>query len=446
MNQVNKRTALAAAIFILAAACSPGTDSDGDATPTGTAAPTQVLTDHGVTDEACPDAVNTNNGCIYLGILSDLTEGPFAALGAQVVAGQEAFWQRVNEAGGVGGYDVNVTEYTRDNKYNPEEHVAQYRAIEPNILALAQSLGTPPTLAALEAMEADDMLAVPASWWSGWAFEENIIESGTSYCIAAMNGLDWASTMDNEFLDGDVSSVMVVHYPGDYGDDTAEGVAYWAETNDVEFVEEDNVTTAPNAVAGNQDGPVAAISSRSPDVVVLGTGPIEAGEIIGKAVASGFTGRFLGATPSWNVALLDNPDLAAVLPTVYRNLGMWGPFGADTAAHQAMSEALDGGAPGNDGFTYGWVWSYSMKSIIEQAIANGDLTRSGMLAASKEVTVDYEGALPARSYAGGPAETVREIIIGVPDPNAPLGLATATDFLVGPTGEGFPNTEPCTIV
>ena len=38
----------------------------------------------------------------------------------------------------------------RDNKYNPEEHVAKLREIEPDMLALAQSLGTPPTLAALE--------------------------------------------------------------------------------------------------------------------------------------------------------------------------------------------------------------------------------------------------------------------------------------------------------
>ena len=30
----------------------------------------------GVTEEPCPDAVNEDNGCIYLGILSDLTEGP----------------------------------------------------------------------------------------------------------------------------------------------------------------------------------------------------------------------------------------------------------------------------------------------------------------------------------------------------------------------------------
>ena len=34
----------------------------------------------GITEEACPDAVNEDNGCIYLGAISDLTKGPFAPL------------------------------------------------------------------------------------------------------------------------------------------------------------------------------------------------------------------------------------------------------------------------------------------------------------------------------------------------------------------------------
>ena len=38
----------------------------------------------GVTSEPCPDAVNEDNGCIYLGTISDLTQGPFAPLGVPI--------------------------------------------------------------------------------------------------------------------------------------------------------------------------------------------------------------------------------------------------------------------------------------------------------------------------------------------------------------------------
>ena len=54
-----------------------------------------------MTQEACPDAVNPDNGCIYLGVLSDLTEGPFAALAVPITDAQRAYWAQVNEEGGI---------------------------------------------------------------------------------------------------------------------------------------------------------------------------------------------------------------------------------------------------------------------------------------------------------------------------------------------------------
>ena len=118
-----------------------------------------VKTDIGVTGEPCPGG-NAERDCIYLGVLSDLTEGPFRALAVPITEGQKAFWKRVNDQGGIGGrYEVNIETYTRDNKYNPQEHVAKYREIEPKILALAQTLGTPPTLAGLPLYKEADMIA-----------------------------------------------------------------------------------------------------------------------------------------------------------------------------------------------------------------------------------------------------------------------------------------------
>ena len=40
-----------------------------------------IKVDFGVTDEPCPQAIDDSKGCIYLGTISDLTEGPFKALG-----------------------------------------------------------------------------------------------------------------------------------------------------------------------------------------------------------------------------------------------------------------------------------------------------------------------------------------------------------------------------
>ena len=180
-----------------------------------------VKTDVGITSEPCPGSSHADRGCIYLGVLSDLTEGPFRALAVPITEAQKAFWKRVNDQqNGIGGrYDVDIDTYTRDNKYNPEEQVAKFREIEPKVLALAQSLGTPPTLATLPLFKDSDVVAAPASWWSGWAFEDVVLESGHNYCIESMNGLDFAAA---EF--GKPATVMAVHYPGDYGGDSAAGV------------------------------------------------------------------------------------------------------------------------------------------------------------------------------------------------------------------------------
>ncbi|HWL49457.1 MAG TPA: ABC transporter substrate-binding protein, partial [Acidimicrobiia bacterium] len=215
--KVRKAAALLAALALVATGCSRGGDG-GDAT----AAP-------GVTEEACPDAVNADNGCIYLGTISDLTQGPFAALGVAIVDSQKAFWKKVNEDGGIGGYDIDVTKYVKDNLYKPDTHAQVYSEIEGDVLALAQSLGSPTTLAILPDLKSDEMIAAPASWTSLWAFEDNILESGANYCVEGMNSVDYAVEEKS------IKSVMAVHFPGDYGGDGAAGAKIAAEANGLDF-------------------------------------------------------------------------------------------------------------------------------------------------------------------------------------------------------------------
>ena len=141
-----------------------------------------IKTDFGVTKEPCPKAIDKAKGCIYLGIISDLTVGPFKALAVPITEAQKAFWKRVNKAGGIGGYEIDVTKYVRDNKYNPQIHNEVYQEIKRNILALAQTLGSPTTAAILADLKASNIVAAPAAWTSAWAFEDVILESGANYC------------------------------------------------------------------------------------------------------------------------------------------------------------------------------------------------------------------------------------------------------------------------
>jgi ABC-type branched-subunit amino acid transport system substrate-binding protein len=415
---------------------------DADDTADGTADPgdggtVEVATDVGVTEEPCPESANADNGCIYLGVISDLTEGPFAPFGTELVNGQTDFWDRVNDAGGIGGYDVNISEYTKDAKYNPQEHSQAYREIEPEILALAQTLGTTQTQGILADMEADNVIGAPATWWSGWNFDEaddgRLLESGASYCMMALSGLDWYASAEAE-----PAKVLAVGFPGDFGGDYAGGFEAWAEANGVEYG--GFVETGPNASVGNQDAAVQQILSSDADVVGLAVGPGETAEIVGKAAAGGFTGKFLGAAPTWNPALLGT-EAAPALEALFFNIATHETYGSDTPAHAAMLAARgEGNPPSNDAYTFGWIWQYPLKAALEAAAANGDLTREGLASVTDGLAVDFEGSLPDVTLGG---DVDRSITANKVDPEAALGISTLEAGYIGPTAEAYAYDGPC---
>jgi ABC-type branched-subunit amino acid transport system substrate-binding protein len=432
-NTARRRVAAAslAGLAVFAAGCRSGDGGGGGGDGDGEQ---EIATDVGVTEEPCPDAVNDDNGCIYLGTLSDLSVGPFAAAGPAIVEGQEAFWQRVNEDGGIGGYDVNVTEYVRDNQYNPQVMNQVYQEIKPEILALAQSLGSPMTAAIIDDLESENIIAAPANWTSQSLDWDVVLESGATYCVESMNGVDYA--VENF----DVQSVMAIHYPGDYGGDAAAGASVAAEANGLEFT---NVETAPGA--DNQAAAIAAIREQQPDLVIVSTGPTETATIVGQAAAGGFQGRFMGSSPTWNPAILQSPA-APAFQALFQHLGPWGPWDSDTPGHEAAREALSDVEP-NEFYQSGWFWSYPLRSALEAAAENGDLTREGLATAAAELeSVDYEGVLPEGSgnYAGGINEAaIRASYISNIDPETTTGLALAEEGYTGPTAEGYEFTAPC---
>jgi ABC-type branched-subunit amino acid transport system substrate-binding protein len=413
---------------------------DADATDDADAAPGDIQFDQGVTEEACPNAVNADNGCIYLGVLSDLTEGPFAALAVPLTEAQRDFWQRVNEDGGVAGFDVDIDTYTRDTKFDPQEHSSAYRQIEPNILALHQSLGTEPTEAILRDMDDDNVIASPATWWSGWGFEEAdrglILEIGYSYCIESMIALDYV----NENI-AEPSSVMAVGYPGDFGGDAAAGAEAWADAAGVEFL--GFVETAPNAIVGSQDAAISQVVSGAPDAVILAVGPAETAEIVGGSAAQGFEGQFMGSVPTWNPALLQTPA-APALEALYLHVGFAENFFGESEAHEAIRAARNDEPPVNDAYTYGWIQSYPILRALEAAAANGDLTREGLRSVVDGLVVDYEGALPDQVYGGDPSENVQRVgVISRPDAENELGYSTVEADYSGPISSEYDYAGPC---
>ncbi|NUT52260.1 MAG: ABC transporter substrate-binding protein [Saccharothrix sp.] len=420
--------AVLSVVALAAVACRGG---DGAAPQEGKGG---IKVDFGVTSEPCPDTGHSDRGCIYLGSISDLTEGPFKTLSVPITESQAAFWKRVNDQGGIGGYDVDVTTYVKDNKYNPQIHNQVYQEMKGKILALAQTLGSPTTAAILPDLESTQMVSVPASWTSLWGVEEIVLESGANYCIESMNSVDYAVD------ELGAKSVMAVHLPGDYGDDAAAGAKIAADERGVPFT-----SAVTQTGQDNQGGAIDAVLAAKPDVVILTTGPTDAAVIIGQTAARGFKGKFIGTSPTWNQGLMASPAAPAIKALYYQS-APWKSWATDSPGHKALREALPGVTP-NDGYTAGWVWSYPLKAALEKAAANKDLTRAGVLAAVRQLnSVDYEGMLPdgAGNFAGNANDAAfRQTLIYEPDEQAATGVGLVKDFFTGPTAKDFKFEKPC---
>ena len=251
------------------AAPTPTETTMADETPTETTmAETMLTLGAGVTEEPC-EGGNPDNGCIYLGVLTD-ESGPFAGASGGLYGGQSLFWATVNAEGGIGGaFDVVLPEnLKKDTAYQPDKLVADYNSIAGDVAAIAQSLGTPQTVAALPDYERDSTIAAPMSWWSGWAFVDNVIEFGTGYCCEAMNAIDWAVNAIPA-AGRTFETIGILEFPSDYGFDYAEGVKIAAANNGLTVSWEE--TVIPVSAGGDpaQTEAVAKIVADPADMIIV---------------------------------------------------------------------------------------------------------------------------------------------------------------------------------
>jgi len=450
------------AFALVAAACGdddatttapPATTTTGPGTTaatTTTSPDVEAAFDVGVTPAPCSDALNEGNGCIYLGVITDLT-GPFALFGGPLTAAQEDFWARVNADGGLDGWDVIITaENTVDAKYDidGQNTAAGAATLATRVAALAQSLGTPQTQSALQIYDENNMVAAPATWWSGWAFSDQdrglILESGAPYCFEAMNGMSYlVDSLGTDF------TWALVRFAGDYGGDYGNGALIAAAQlglNDpVADIQQTSFAAGGDAAIAST---VTALLPLQPQVIVMVTGPSEVARITGGLAQNGFTDfRVIGASPTWHPALMVQvPDLVPLWQATFNATYPWGVWSSDTAGHAAMRAAAE--AKGQDpdpGYVAGWVWQYPIKALLEQAIETNDLTRANLrgIAASLE-SVDYEGMLPERTYAGDPNDhAVRSTLVVGIDPEAPGGVVEVAGSFVSPTAAGYEFDGPC---
>ncbi len=411
--------ALFMALGLVASACGSSETDDGAAGESESSATTEATAEEETTTTAAPAEAEepaaeiatdfgVTDDTIKVGLNADLS-GPFASLVAEIVEGQTVYWEVVNANGGIAGRQVEMV--VLDSGYATDKGIENYLTLaaesDEGVAMISENTGSPITAAIAEDAKDDDILVIPLSWASLWADPDigpNILEKGTNYCIESMNGISFLADLVTE--NGDTPKLAILSRPGEYGADGFAGAALAAELLDIEVV-----YAAEGEVAGDdRTAVVTQLVNSGANIVWTTLTPGETADIFGNAVAQGFEAQWSGNQPSFNYLAHLGGDLAESFDQYWWQSGYTVPWnGNDSEGMQDLVAAFTELRPDNnlsDVYAIGWMEGLMVQTVLEQAAANGDMTRAGIVAASQEVTVDFKGLGPNQSWAGSYNDSV----------------------------------------
>jgi ABC-type branched-subunit amino acid transport system substrate-binding protein len=415
---MRKRLSLLVVVLVMtlvAAACS--SDDSGDTTTTAAGGDTETTTTTAAgggdtttttagTEPMAPPTVDfgvdLDAGTITVGLLSDLS-GPFSGLVGAIVAGQEAYWAYVNANGGIEGLNVELE--VRDTGYDVPTHVTLYQELKDQVVAIGHSTGSPHTVAIYEDLVADDMLAIPLTWYSGWTapFDSNTMHHGSSYCVEAMNGLAYIVNETG------ATTIAIASLPGDYGLDSAAGAALAAEALGLEVVYD----ATGGIIPGEDLAPIGvAIAESGADIAFVTATPTTFPAVYGAAIATGYEAAWTGAYPTYSPAYLGS-DFAAQIERDWWGAAPLLPWASETDGNALVRDVMTAaGADPLDYYAEGFIEAQILEAALRAAYASGDMTRGGVLAAAKSLDeVSFGGLAPSEKYTGTPNEQLQRVSI-----------------------------------
>jgi ABC-type branched-subunit amino acid transport system substrate-binding protein len=440
MLQKSARRGLAlalAAVTMVAGACSSKTDdqesaaTDAESSTGGTEAP--GVDGVAPTAGGTPAEVETGPGVtadtITLGVLTDQS-GPFAGASLGIAQGRQLFWDARNADGGVCGRTVEFD--VKDHAYNAQNATSLYAAMEPEVLAFDELLGSPMIAALVPTIAQDSALTMAVSFSSSLLDNPYVVVTGATYDIEMINALQWL--VDNgRVAEGD--TVGHVYLEGDYGENALSGARYAAEQLGVTIAEQKVQPTDEDLTAQ-----VTALEQAGAKIVLLTTTPPQAASAAAIAQANGLEMSFVGSNPTFSPALLASPA-AAALQESYLMVSSIAPYASDAAGPTSVRDAF--GASFADQtpthfVLYGYAQGELMAQILETACADGTLTRDGLLAAFQSLSnVDTEGLVAPMDFSSPGQPSAREVLILKPDANVEGGLTVVEDLFASPLAADF---------
>ena len=350
-----------------------------------------------VTAVAVPAVVPGFDGhTITLGIIGTSTNANFANVSRSITAAIEARMAAINRRGGVAGkYPVRLV--VRDANYDPTLTINEINATKNQVGGYASILGTPSVEAALPLLRSEQLLASPASQEARWALEPSLLPILNSYQVQTINGVSY--WLEQQAGGAAASTVCAVSVASSFGDAGTEGTRFAVSESGAKLGVV--VTLAPND--NNVAPALAQLRAAGCQAVTATVAPLQLVALVVGAVRSGWTTRWIASAAGFSDRIVTPQTGPAFEQTVW--VVGDGPQWGDPTLKVLVDELL---ASDNRywtenpdvGLVFGHAQGATWEAVLERAVADRDLSRAGLLAASRKVTtVNIDGVGSTIDYS-----------------------------------------------
>ena len=335
--------------------------------------------------------VDLDKKTVHIGALND-TSGPAAAIGKPFATGKKIVAERVNANDGEflpKGWSVEL--HNEDHGYNPQKAVQAYKKLADEILFVATSFGTPPTLQLRPMLERDKVVAFPASLSSQLAEHEFTPPIGPTYKMEAMRAFDWAvehaKENEAELKPG------IIYQDDDYGKDGIDGWRQAAKAHGVEIVAEQTIKPGQKEVTAA----VKKLQDAGANYVLLTTLPSTTAPVLGKAAQLKYQPVWVGNTPAWVDQFFkeDGPVPAAIFANFHWATGFpyWGEDVSGMKEFLAAHKKYAKDQPRDFYVLVSYIQGLVETQALKRAIEQKDVSREGYLKALHSIEKGDAGGL-----------------------------------------------------
>jgi ABC-type branched-subunit amino acid transport system substrate-binding protein len=368
----------------------------------------------GGAEEVATD-VGVEGTTIRLGVLTDLT-GVFAALGQDITNGNTLYWED-NQV--CDTYDVELD--VQDTGYVPQQGVQLYSAMEPNVLAMQQTIGSPINTALAPEFESDVMTNFSSAWARTLTEIPGTGVLGATYDVELANGYQY---LFDQGLLQDGATVGHIYFEGEYGENGLAGSEAVAEARGLTVIPAQIKSTDQDMSAQ-----VTQFAAEGVDAIILTTAPTQTASAAAVAQAAGLDVPILGSNPVFAPGLLQGPSAQWLKDHLYvaSPITSW-----DTQPEllQQYQAAYPNTTP-SLGAVFGYAMGDVMNQVLDAACENGDLTREGVQTAFGELSdIDTGGLIvPIAGFETGVSPSTQSFVLRPAD--VPGGAELVQDAFEG---------------